>query len=316
MTERTRALVSVIIPTRNRVTVLPRALQSVYAQDYPNLEILVLDDASEDGTWDYIRSHHSDIRLFRFDQNHGQIAARNLMMREANGDYIVNLDDDAHFPHADTISRVAARMEAEPELGMVAFRVVEYEAEAPDNGEPEYYTNSYRGGGNCIRKAALRETGYYRETALPPYGGEESYLQLRLVDKGYRLVYFPAATVVHNPLHLHRDLRKQRAATAGNRLLIAWLDEPFPWYILSTANALVSYSSSAVWDGSLRNVLKGFYRAFMEFPRLRSGRQPVSSRAMRIYLTLSQQKIRDSSAIRALYLNPPGILEILFRPGP
>jgi glycosyltransferase involved in cell wall biosynthesis len=313
MTEGTAPVVSVIITTRNRLTLLPRALQSVYAQGYPNLEILVLDDASQDGTSDYIRSHHPDIRLFGFHQNRGLITARNFLMREANGDYIVSLDDDAYFPHADTISKVAARMEGEPELAVVAFRVVGCKEDASGPTEPEHYTSSYWGCGHCIRKAVLRETGYYREIALRE--SEESDLSLRVLDKAYRLVYFPSATIVHNSLVSDPDLGRIRTLAARNRLLHAWLNEPFPWYILSTANALVSYTARAAWNGSLRNVLRGFYRAFMEFPRLRSGRQPVSSRAMRIYLTLGRQKIRDSSAIRALYLNPPSIFGILFRLG-
>jgi len=305
-------LASVMITTRNRLVLLPRALQSVYAQDYPNLEILVLDDASQDGTSDYIRSHHPDIRLFRFDQNRGLIAARNHLMSEAKGDYVISLDDDAFFLSADTISRVVARMEAEPEVAVVAFRVVNREEDAEQAPEPEHYTSDYWGCGHCIRKAVLRETGYYREIALQQ--SEESVLSLRVLDKGYRLVYFPPATIVHAfYLASDRDWGQLRALTARNRLLHAWLDEPFPWYILSTANALVKYSARAAWKKDLRNVLRGFCEAFKDFPRLKSTRRPVSSRAMRVYLALSPGKIRDGSAIRSLYLNPPGLFWILFR---
>jgi GT2 family glycosyltransferase len=312
MAEQGLPLVSVMITTRNRLVLLPRALQSVYAQGYPSLEILVLDDASQDGTSDYIRSHHPDIRLFRFEQNRGLIAARNHLMSEAKGDYIVSLDDDAFFLDADTISRVVARMEAEPEVAVVGFCMVQREEDAEQAPEPEHYTSDYWGCGHCIRKAALRETGYYREIALQQ--SEESVLSLRVLDKGYRLVYFPPATIVHAfYLASDRDWGRIRALTARNRLLLAWLDEPFPWYILTTAHALVIYSARAAWKGNLRDVLRGFCEAFKDFPRLKSTRRPVSSRAMRIYFALSQGKIRDGSAIRSLYRNPPGVFRILFR---
>ena len=307
-------LVSVIITTRNRIRVLPRALESVYAQDYPNREILVLDDASEDGTSDYLRLHHPDIRVFRFDQNRGLIVARNLLMREAKGEFIVSLDDDAYFLHADTISGVAARMEGEPELAVIAFRAVDREAEAPDKGEPEHYTNSFWGCGHCIRKAVLHETGYYRELALRQ--SEESDLSLRILDKGHRLVYFPKATIVHAfYMTSPRDLGEVLALTARNRLLHAWLNQPFPWCLISTVNALVKYSVRAGWGGAGRNVVGGFGRAVNDFWTLKSSRRPVSSRAMRIYLALNRRKIRDRTAIRALYLNPPGVFGILFRLG-
>ncbi len=315
MIEGTAPLVSVIITTRNRVRVLPLALASVYAQDYPRLEILVLDDASQDGTSDYVRSHHPDIRLFRFDQNSGQTVGRNLLMKEARGEYVVCLDDDAYFPHDDTISRVAARMEGEAELAVIAFRVVTRDAEAPDKAEREYYTNCYWGCGVCIRKAVLPETGYYRELAWGV--SEESDLALRIIDKGYRLVYFPRATIVHGvSVAARSNLGEVAALAARLRLLHAWLNEPFPWWVMSTLNALIKYSIQAAWRGRLRNVLRGFGQAVREFPVLKSSRQPVSSRAMRIYFTLSRgKKICDDTAIRALYLNPPGAFGILLRLG-
>jgi len=315
-------LVSAMVATRNRLTLLPRALQSLYAQDYPNLEILVLDDASHDGTSDYIRSHHPDIRLFRFDENRGLIAARNLLMREAKGDYLIIIDDDAYFLNVDAISNVVARMEAEPELAIINFRVLDAERRVPVFPEAEYYTSYYWGLGHCVRKAVLQETGYYRE--LVKWGCEESDLSLRVLDRGYRLLQFPHATVMH-PHFVpgkslpgspeYRDMGKAGRLTAKARLLQAWLNEPFPWWGLSTANVLVKHTAKAAWGGFLRHVLRGFYEAFKEFPALKKTRRPVSSRAMRLSLALGRQKVSDASVIRALYKSPPGMLTILFRLG-
>jgi hypothetical protein len=119
---------------------------------------------------------------------------------------------------------------------------------------------------------------------------------------------------VHDPHRANaRDSGDTIALTARNRLLHAWLNEPFPWWIVSSANALLTYPAKAAWKGNLRSVLRGFCGAFKEFPRLKCTRRPVSSRAMRIYLALSRGEIRDVPAIRSLYLAPPGIFEILLR---
>ena len=316
----TRPLVSVIITTRNRRPFLEKALKSVYAQDYPNREILIVDDASEDGTSEYIRSHHPDIRLFRHGESRGYIIGRNLLMREAKGDYLISLDDDAYFLNPDAISNVVLRMEAERELGIINFRVLDAESQSPVFPEAEYYTNGYWGLGHCIRKAVLQETGYYREfrTRL----GEESDLSLRVLDRGYRLLQFPRATVVHPHFVLgkalpgspeYRDPGRCWQFTAKTRLLVAWLNEPFPWYILSTANALIRYTAKAARQRYLRHVLRGFYEAFKEFPALRETRWPVSPRAMRTYLALRRKAFRDQSAIQALYQSPPSLLGILLR---
>lgn len=320
MTERTAPLVSVIITTRNRLTLLRRALQSVYAQDYPNLEILVLDDSSQDGTSDYIRSHHPDIQLFRHEENRGLIVGRNLLMREAKGDYLINLDDDAHFLNVDAISNVVARMQAEPELAIINFRVLDPQGHVPVFPEAEYYTSCFWGLGHCIRKTVLQETGYYRE--LVKWGCEERDLSLRLLDKGYRLIQFPHATVIH-PRFVpgkalpgspeYRDLGKVWRLTAKARLLQAWLNEPFPWWALSTANSLVKYTAKAAWGGYTGHALRGFYEALVEFPQFKPTRRPVSARTMRLYLALGRRKISGSSAIRALYQSPPNLVGMLFR---
>lgn len=309
---------SVLIPTRNRLPLLQRALGSVYAQDYPNCEILVLDDASEDGTSEYIRSRHPDIRLFGNEESRGQIIGRNLLSREAKGDYLVNLDDDAWFLNADAISNVVARMEAEPELGIINFRVLDAETHVPFFPEAEYYASCYWALGYCVRKAVLEETGYYRE--LLKWGFEERDLGLRILDRGYRFLQFPGATVAH-PHFVpgkalpgspeYRDLGQAWLLSAKTRLLHAWLNEPFPWYLLSTANALVKYTAKAAWRGYGGHALRGFWQAAKEFPQFKATRRPVSSQTMRIYLTLARHRVSDASEIRALYQSPPGILAIL-----
>ena len=183
-------LVSVIVTTRNRLTLLLRAVQSVDAQDYPNREILVLDDAS-DGASDYIRSHYPGVRLFRFDENRGLIVARNLLKMEAKGDYIVSLDDDAYFVNKDAISKVVERMQRESELAVVTFHylpkpLVDGDG-ALDRRTQEHYTNFFWGYGHCIRRDAFESVGDYRGFFF--HQGEEDDLAIRLLDAGYRLLY-------------------------------------------------------------------------------------------------------------------------------
>ncbi len=302
---------------------LEKALQSVYAQDYAHREILVVDDASGDGTSDYIRSSHPDIRLFRNEENKGYIFARNLMMREARGKYLVNIDDDAYFLNSDAISNLVARMEAEPELGIINFRVVEPESHAPFFPEAEYYRSSFWGLGYGIRKVVVEDTGCYRETRT--WIGEESDLALRALDRGYRLIQFPRATVVH-PRFVpgrvppgspgYRDPAQKWLLSTKTRLLHAWLNEPFPWWVFSTANVLVKYSAGAARQGCAGAVLRGFWQATRDFPQFRATRRPVSRKTMRLYLALGRCRVSDASTIRTLYESPPGFVATLFGHAP
>ena len=89
--------VSVIIPTYNRALTLARAVASVMAQTHPVLEIIIVDDGSDDDTRDRFESRN-DIR-YVYQSNAGVSAARNHGLSLARGDWIAFLDsDDAWLP--------------------------------------------------------------------------------------------------------------------------------------------------------------------------------------------------------------------------
>jgi predicted AlkP superfamily phosphohydrolase/phosphomutase len=93
-------LVSVVMPTRDRAERLARAIESVQRQSYPYWELLVVDDASDDGTWALLlelsESDHR-VRPFHFDEQQRSSRARNHALDHAKGDVIVYLDDDNRF---------------------------------------------------------------------------------------------------------------------------------------------------------------------------------------------------------------------------
>ena len=90
-------LVSVYLPTRDRVDMVEAAIVSVLRQDYPHFELLIVDDASTDGTPEVLQrfaARDRRIRLFRQEAPRGAPAARNLGVREARGVFVTGLDDD------------------------------------------------------------------------------------------------------------------------------------------------------------------------------------------------------------------------------
>jgi glycosyltransferase involved in cell wall biosynthesis len=93
-------LVSIYMPTHNRLHLLKRAVASVLAQTYQYYELLIVDDGSTDGTWDYLQelsSHEPKVRIFRSAVASGACAARNVAINEAQGELITGLDDDDEF---------------------------------------------------------------------------------------------------------------------------------------------------------------------------------------------------------------------------
>lgn len=90
-------LVTVYIPTHNRLDLLKRAIASVLQQTYKNIEIFIVDDASSDGTMAYLedlQSSNMNIHYHRHEVSKGANAARNHAILNAKGQYISGLDDD------------------------------------------------------------------------------------------------------------------------------------------------------------------------------------------------------------------------------
>lgn len=114
-----RPLVSVIIPTYNRIHTLPTSIDSVLKQTYENLELIIMDDASEDGTEEYVQGiGDSRIRYRKSDINMGPSAARNLGAELAAGDYLAFQDsDDEWMP--DKLEKQMELMLSDEELSLV-----------------------------------------------------------------------------------------------------------------------------------------------------------------------------------------------------
>ena len=98
-------LISVVIPTYNRKDKLPACIQSVLAQTYANLEVIVVDDASTDGT-QHLFDAPGDPRVHyvRYEQNRGACYARNLGAQRAHGSILAFQDSDDLW-HADKLPK-------------------------------------------------------------------------------------------------------------------------------------------------------------------------------------------------------------------
>ncbi len=95
MDDRVADLVSVVVPTRNRVDYLARTVSSVLRQSYPEIELLVVDDGSGDGTAEYLAAiSDTRVRSLRHDRCEGVSAARNRGLAAATGAWVAFVDDD------------------------------------------------------------------------------------------------------------------------------------------------------------------------------------------------------------------------------
>ncbi len=123
MTDSDKPLVSVVIPAFNGADFIGKTIESIFAQTWPAVELLVVDDGSTDGTPDIVRRFGDRIRFFE-QKNSGTAAARNLGLLHAQGEFFAVLDqDDLWLPHK--LERQIPRFSEDPKIGLV-YATIEF----------------------------------------------------------------------------------------------------------------------------------------------------------------------------------------------
>jgi glycosyltransferase involved in cell wall biosynthesis len=115
------ALISCVVPVYNGERYLREALESIFAQTYLPLEVIVVDDGSTDNTPQVVGRFKNCIRYLE-QSNRGPSATRNLGVSAARGDFVAFLDPDDLW-HPEKLARQMARFKARPELDLCVTHV-------------------------------------------------------------------------------------------------------------------------------------------------------------------------------------------------
>lgn len=186
--ERSLPLITVIMPVYNVEVFIEEAVDSVLAQSYSNFELLVIDDASPDGSVALLNRKYSDPRLRIISQkNRGLAGARNTGIRSAFGEYIAFLDSD-DFWHKDKLKKHVDRLEGAKKPGVTfsASMFVNEQSEPLNRIQTPYIKANYtarnvfcrnpigNGSAPVIRKSVLEEISF---KGTNKHGKEVSYIQ-------------------------------------------------------------------------------------------------------------------------------------------
>jgi glycosyltransferase involved in cell wall biosynthesis len=226
------ARVGVIIPTRNRVHCLPAALNSVLKQTWSDLEVLVVDDASTDGTTAYLAGvSDSRVRLLRLDLPHGAGGARNAGLKAMKNEWIAFQDSDDQWLPDKLEKQMAA---ADDETGFVYCRCRRSSGEATCLFPPPHVARlsgrifEAMLGGNLVttqtalvRRACIDAHGLFDET-LPALEDWELFLRLSR-DVG---VAFVDEVLVEAPFSPDSISKRDREVIAAfEAILIRYADD-------------------------------------------------------------------------------------------
>lgn len=205
MSDQSLPLVSVVIPTHNRSALVRRALDSALNQDYPKLEIIVVDDGSKDDTAEVL-AQYEDVSVIRLDSNQGGAAARNHGIRAASGELVAFLDSDDEWLPSKTRLQVE-KILSHDDIGAVYSRHFSHDDATGHRVErhPPLYRGDIRRdllGGRCprtvslflVRKSALEDASGFDEALA---GFQDTDLWIRLSEDWKFEAVDEALTIVH-----------------------------------------------------------------------------------------------------------------------
>jgi len=195
-------LVSIAIVTWNRREDVLKAIESCHIQTYKNIEIVIVDNASEDGTHETLLEKHPEIKVIMTHRNLGCVPARNIAMANCIGDIVFCLDDDATLDEK-CIEHMVGDHQENDDVAVVACNIVSPQQKETEGGsQPNRVKHAgkrgnvaiFLGTGFGIKREALNAVGYF-----PDYfrQGEENYLSMRVLDAGYKIFFDPRAVVYH-----------------------------------------------------------------------------------------------------------------------
>ena len=244
-------LVSVVILTWNRKDDLLETVAELKESTYAPIEIIVVDNGSNDGTQEAINEKFPQVNFVRLEKNVG-IAGYNIGMKKARGEYVVLLDSDS-FPDESAIERMVKIFESDSKVGAVAFDVHNLIVESRESGVGSQKSldlfkckdvYGYNGAGVGIRKECLEKAGYLFEPYFL-YFNEQDHA-FRILQAGYKIKFHPEIIAYHKTSTTSRVSSSAPYFYTRNLLWMIWRFYPIRYAFIATVSLFFYASLSTV----------------------------------------------------------------------
>lgn len=272
-------LVSIVMLCWNRKDDVAESLRHIRRIDYPRVETIVVDNHSGDGTPELIREQFPEVRLLVMTDNLG-IEGYNHGFEAARGEFIVIIDDDS-FPAPDALTAMVRRFQEEPTLGVVAFNVhnvtslsgIHHEPVQGEHMVPSQYDMPFNGAGVGLRRDLFKSVGWYPAEFFL-YQNEPD-VSLRILDRGFRIGWFPEIRGYHKFSPVNRHSRRAPYYYTRNLFWLVWKNYPFS-YALGRTLLLVFDCFRFSFEQRTTVYLQALWHAFVQVGAIRGKRKPLN----------------------------------------
>ncbi len=278
---------SVVIPNWNGKRFLADCLDSLRRQTVAQVEIIIVDNNSADGSQAFIKANYAEVRLIELEENRGFTGACNIGLAAAKGEIIALLNNDTEV-EADWAAEVLRAFAERAEVGIVASKMLLFEQRDRLHTAGDFFTADGQAGN---RGAWQRDCGQYQrgEYVFSACGGAAAYRQAMLAEiglldddffflledadlawraqlAGYKVWYAPSAVVYH---HLSATGGGVTASYYAGRNGIWLIVKNMPprllqkyWRPILARQAALAWQAAKAWRGPaararLRGMLAG-----------------------------------------------------------
>lgn len=295
--------ISVVIPNWNGEKFLRGCLQSLREQTFKSFEVILVDNASSDGSVALVEREFPEVRVIRLPRNLGLTGGANAGIRAARGQVIALLNNDAEA-HPRWLEALWEALEKHPEAGMAASKLLLYDRRDVINSAGDFYridgvpgnrgvwekdVGQYDreeyvfgacGGAAAYRRAMLEEIGLFDEEMFMYC--EDVDLAWRAQIAGYKCIYTPRAIAYHR---LSATGGGKLASFYNGRNFIYVLAKDYPgslfrkyWPLILRAQLRITADALKAWRGEAsRARIRGQIAGLTIIPKALSGRRAVYS---------------------------------------
>ena len=275
-------LVSIVSICWNRKADICESLRKIREIEYDNLEVILVDNYSTDGTIEEIEENFKEVKLIKMFKNIG-IEAYNIGFKNANGKYIIIIDDDS-FPHKQAVTRMVEKFENDKKLGIVAFDVRNFynydavtmgeiiDANNDTKADSQNYLMAFNGAGAGVRRDLLEKVGFYPEEFFLYWNEQDT--AFRILDAGYKIRFFSDVVSYHKYSPKNRASWRAPLYYTRNAFWLIWKNYSLEASIKLTFKMIKDCFYYSMEQKTLV-YLKGMFLAFKDSKNLKGKRKPV-----------------------------------------